>query len=225
MILPNNYYCDAGLYIIYALLDPVTYTVIYIGKSCSGFRRVRQHFAPSQLKARTKKINWIKNLLKQGIYPSVCVLQQAQNKHELPLLEKHFIAEYRRNGVVLLNMTDSGDGECYIKVENYTVWNKGKKEKRSGTIQRMRNAKLGISTRPRTQCEKRKIQTSNIKAHKNKCKPFQCIQNNKIYNSQGEAANELGLNPANISGVLNKHKKTTGGYSFVFIDQESIKGV
>lgn len=41
-----------------------------------------------------------------------------------------------------------------------------------------------------------------------------CIELNKIYGSQAEAARELNLYQANIFKVINGQRKSTGGYTF-----------
>lgn len=200
--------------IIYALLDPVTAEIRYIGKSCSGLVRLRQHFNPSQLNSKNRKSNWLKSLLKKSNYPHIKILDEALDKVALSNLEKEYIAKYKSNR--LLNMTNGGDGYGYKRKEKVVAWNKGKKASKSAILA-MRYARLGRQFKPRSNEEKVKISKSNINAHKKECKPFICIENGQLYNSQREAATDLNLNPANISCVLNGHKKQTRGYTFKFI--------
>ena len=47
-----------------------------------------------------------------------------------------------------------------------------------------------------------------------------CLNNNKIYNSQSEAAKDLGISKGHISSVCLGKRKTTKGYSFKFYDEE-----
>lgn len=54
----------------------------------------------------------------------------------------------------------------------------------------------------------------NTKKAKNK--KIYCLENNKVYLSQTEAAKELGLNQGNISKVCRGVLKQTGGYHFSF---------
>lgn len=46
-----------------------------------------------------------------------------------------------------------------------------------------------------------------------------CLNNNKIYNSQKEAANELGINSGHISCVCLGKRKSTGGYKFKYYEE------
>jgi len=101
-----------GQNIIYGLLDPRNGELRYVGKSTSGFRRVRNHTAVSNLKPSTKKNNWIKSLLSQGLAPKGVVLEECSNRDSLPELEKLAIAHYRSQGFDLLNHTDGGEGTC-----------------------------------------------------------------------------------------------------------------
>lgn len=48
------------------------------------------------------------------------------------------------------------------------------------------------------------------------CKKIYCIENEKIYESQTQAARELGLDQGNISKVCRGIFKQTGGYHFEF---------
>lgn len=58
-------------YVLYGLLDPRDSKLRYIGKTQQGLKRIKQHLYPSALKACTRKNNWIKSLLKQGLEPGL----------------------------------------------------------------------------------------------------------------------------------------------------------
>lgn len=215
--LPNYFYPTQqklNRFIIYALLDPITLDIRYIGKSCSGLTRIRQHFNPSQLASKSKKSNWLKSLLNKNAFPQIKILDTANDKHSLSDLERKHIRLNKTDK--LLNMTVGGDGYGYVRSTQITPWNKGKQASLEART-KMRLSKLGRSFKPRSTDDKKKISESNIIAHSKNAKKFICIENNKIYNSQREAALDLNLNPANISGVLNRYKKSTGGFSFRFL--------
>ena len=91
-----------------------------------------------------------------------------------------------------------------------------------------RNGKLkGIA---RTEKVKRKISLANSGKNHGmfnkrgfdcpnfKC-PILCVELNKIFGSQGEAARELNLHQSNINKVLLGKRKTTGGFSFINIEE------
>ncbi len=51
-----------------------------------------------------------------------------------------------------------------------------------------------------------------------KCKPVRCLDTMAIYESQTEAAKQLGLWATHISHVCTGARKTTGGLHFEFVD-------
>lgn len=62
------------------------------------------------------------------------------------------------------------------------------------------------------------LKRDNIK--KAVCKKIYCLENDKIYESQTQAARELGLDQGNISKVCRGIHKQTGGYHFEFVIEE-----
>jgi len=219
VILPDIFYPPSGKYsqyLIYGLVDPRTGEVRYIGKTCSGFLRIRQHFVPSQLCRITKKINWLKSLFALNLLPKPIILAESLTRELLSELEIKFIAEYKAKGFNLLNMTVGGDGNNYKGNPSGITGNKGIKHT-DATKAAMRNAHLGKKRKPRTLEEKRKLSISNRRAHAKESKPFICLQNGKTYNCQREAVEELGVPDGNLSGALNGNRKTVKGYSFKYV--------
>jgi GIY-YIG catalytic domain len=93
---------------IYALCEPETGEVRYIGKTRNLRKRQLQHLRPSSLERRSRRSSWLKNLLARGLQPMVCILQEVPVEQE-DELERWWIAVYRPNGR-LTNETDGGDG-------------------------------------------------------------------------------------------------------------------
>lgn len=93
---------------IYALCEPDTGEVRYIGKAINPQLRLQRHLAPHALARRSHKNSWLKNLLARGQSPMLCILQEAPLE-EAYELEKWWIAVYRPNGR-LTNATDGGEG-------------------------------------------------------------------------------------------------------------------
>ncbi len=52
---------------VYGLIDPRTGELRYIGKAQNLTRRLRQHLQPSELRANTYKVHWIKELLSNNL--------------------------------------------------------------------------------------------------------------------------------------------------------------
>lgn len=97
--------------IVYALCEPDTGAVRYVGKSSSGLRRPRDHGRSSVLsRNRTYLTNWIKSLHARGDNYLVQVLETHQSNLTLSDAERRWIAYGRANGWRLTNLTDGGDG-------------------------------------------------------------------------------------------------------------------
>lgn len=60
--------------IIYALCEPNTETIRYIGKSSTGLKRIKDHLKMSEYTKNTHKSKWIYSLIKKGQTPTVIVI-------------------------------------------------------------------------------------------------------------------------------------------------------
>lgn len=97
--------------IVYALIDPCTLMIRYIGKSVNGMSRARWHFSASGREGNTHRANWLKGLARDLLVPIVTVLDtSALSRHGLDQLEIWWIAYGKAFGWPLTNMTDGGDG-------------------------------------------------------------------------------------------------------------------
>lgn len=96
-------------YIVYGLADPRTHDLRYVGKSTIGLRRAAQHDDPYRMARDTnkKKVNWIKELQKQGLKPVLVIIEICELE-KLYAAEQRWIAEYRSTGL-LFNL-DGGPG-------------------------------------------------------------------------------------------------------------------
>lgn len=95
---------------IYALVDPRSDEVRYIGKAVDPERRLRSHLAPSQLDhSRSHKNSWLKGLLSEGLRPVLQILETVDDV-DANEAERNWIAAYRWLGARLTNGTDGGDG-------------------------------------------------------------------------------------------------------------------
>lgn len=97
--------------IIYALCDPDTGEVRYIGQTANGMLRPRAHLTPSAGKGRAHyHANWIRSLRRAGKRPTIRVLEEVPNAAALDAAERRWIARGRGLGWRLTNSTDGGDG-------------------------------------------------------------------------------------------------------------------
>jgi hypothetical protein len=102
------------LVLIYALCEPSTGEIRYIGKSTSGLRRPYEHTRPSKyMEGHTHKNCWIRSLAAQGLRPKVLVVEVLPpdtSDEFLSRVESAWIGFLRGQGTRLTNGTDGGDG-------------------------------------------------------------------------------------------------------------------
>lgn len=100
--------------LIYALIDPRTDEIRYVGKSSWGMARPKRHTNPPELaKDPTHKGNWLRNLIDSGGFPIIRVLEVVESVDALIPAEIRWIAEGREQGWPLTNATPGGDGAPY----------------------------------------------------------------------------------------------------------------
>lgn len=91
---------------LYALSDPETGEVRYLGKANDSQKRLKSHLRDS-LRRRTPVYDWIRSLTVRGLTPNVTVLMCAWDWREA---ERTLIAQARAEvGRRLLNVADGGD--------------------------------------------------------------------------------------------------------------------
>ena len=104
---------------IYALIDPRTEYIRYVGKANKPKVRLGLHLLPSQLKDKNHRTNWIRNVLDSGHKPLMIILEEVEYS-EWTSAEKKWIAHYRNLPAYppLTNSTDGGEGiEGYVYTE------------------------------------------------------------------------------------------------------------
>jgi hypothetical protein len=94
---------------IYILKDPRDDQIRYVGKTVNCYKRKHMHIQPANLKNKSHKNSWIKNLISENLKPTFEVIE------EIPIegwqeREKYWIKYYRDLGCDLTNDTDGGEG-------------------------------------------------------------------------------------------------------------------
>ena len=101
------------IWTIYALLDPDTHVVRYVGYTRQDIaERLKYHLWDARRwrkpHGRTRKAVWIRGLVRRKKAPGMAILQQGVG--EWAASEQLWIATFRAAGVDLLNMTVGGKG-------------------------------------------------------------------------------------------------------------------
>lgn len=131
---------------IYALCEPETGEIRYIGKSNDPNARLSGHIRDEEINRRT---NWIKHLRARGKAPELSVLL------EIPLpewgtWERAFIKFFRGAGCDLVNATDGGDSGPTLSGRAHPQFGIPKTDAHK---QRVREAMLG---KPKTEAQRDK---------------------------------------------------------------------
>jgi hypothetical protein len=94
---------------IYALIDPFSKEVRYVGKAKNPYLRLIYNHIKDM--SKTHKAFWIQSLIKQSAMPVLAILEQCENtKCVWEERERDWIAFGKRIGWPLTNGTDGGEG-------------------------------------------------------------------------------------------------------------------
>lgn len=203
-------------YIVYALIDPRNNVIRYIGKSCSGLNRPQQHLSKTATEPRkdrkngslTKRQAWLKQLRLLKIKPIIKVLEVCKDDVHLIERECYWIAQYSSK---LTNLTSGGEG-----VQGRKPWNKGLKGhplcrggRKPGGVPWNKGAFMKEDT-------KKKLSELNKNKIPGNAKPVICVDDNKEYNSTGEAAKAYGLKTGQVYDVCSGRRKRAKGLQFKY---------
>lgn len=92
---------------IYALVDPETNEVRYIGKANNPQERYKRHLRKDE--DHFHKTHWINKLRSQGLKPTLQILEEVPYAH-WGERERYWIAFYRAQGCQLTNLAEGGKG-------------------------------------------------------------------------------------------------------------------
>lgn len=94
---------------IYALTEPGTTIVKYVGKTDRPAKRLRDHVQPSALAVKCRRTSWLRGLLNKGQMPGMAILEVVPVS-TWKTRECYWIAFYRALGVRLVNTAEGGSG-------------------------------------------------------------------------------------------------------------------
>jgi hypothetical protein len=110
------------VYKIYALIDPRTDEVRYVGFTCRDLSdRLYGHVKVAKEGYNAHCSRWIRQLLSLDIEPHIMLLEKISMRFTWQEREKFWIRKGKRLGWQLTNMTEGGDGVIGI-----TPWSKGR---------------------------------------------------------------------------------------------------
>lgn len=94
---------------IYALRDPTTQQIRYIGKSDTPKKRLRAHLGGCRRGERGHRPNWLRSLASNGLKPILEIVDEVLID-EWQAAEAAYIIFYKEEGYPLVNGTPGGDG-------------------------------------------------------------------------------------------------------------------
>lgn len=118
--------------VIYALTEPDTGVVRYVGQSTDPKRRYRGHVFDSRSGETDHKSNWIASLLRRDVVPGLLILEVVA-REEANAAEGRWISHYREL-VDLTNHRDEGDVRVFDDATRHKIsaskagcipWNRG----------------------------------------------------------------------------------------------------
>ena len=194
-------------FLIYALSDPRTGEIRYVGKSSNGLKRARTHEYPSCLgRERTKCRNWIVSLHALDLKPLIEVVEEHVDHNRLIEAECFWISQFKALGFNLTNHTDGGEG-CLGRKMSSEVKEKLRSINLGSTRTESARLKISDAQRGRKQSPVTVAKRSAAMIGKNN---KQVIDNNGvIYSSCWAASNALNISSASISRILRGKQKNS----------------
>lgn len=187
-------------FIIYALQDPITFEIRYIGKSQKGLNRPQYHLKKFLYNKRLQKYplyKWIKKNIKHEAVPKILIIQEFNTAEPLNEAEKFWIDYFKKQGCPLLNMTEGGEGAPGYQ---FTIQDKQNISKKTKIW--WENLDLKI---------KEKITKNNLSYHgKNKITVIDQYGNH--YKSLSDAAEKIGCHVSAISQAISNNRNCKGFY-------------
>jgi hypothetical protein len=142
---------DLLAYEVYALADPRTGAIRYVGWSYDAAQRFKDHLKCARNgRGRTRSANWIRSLLRIDLEPLQVIVETGIG--EWAEAERRWIRYYRRIGADLTNHTDGGGGVPGMKHS-------------PETIEKLRRREVSAETRARMSAAAKARSTPEYRAH------------------------------------------------------------
>ena len=109
-----------GRYAIYALCEPGTETVRYVGQSSCPERRFKAHCRGDKSARQTRRHNWLSSLADQGKVPEMFVLDWSDDWDRA---ERFWVSVFRQAGYSLVNGNEGGKDTSMVRGDrNISPW-------------------------------------------------------------------------------------------------------
>jgi len=206
---------------VYALIDPRSDQMRYIGKALDVEQRDRNHFKQRKC-GRSAKDEWLRELHARGLRADMIVLEEC-TPGESADREKYWIARARWRGMPLLNMKHGGQGRLSTSVETRKRISDAVKGKGHGPEWRAAHAAAlrGRKASPETKAKMGRAQMGNQRAQKwNYAAIFPDGRRVEIQNV-AVFCKEHGTTPQNIWNHAADRRQTRNGLRFVRTERRS----
>lgn len=215
---------------VYALSDPQTGDVRYVGQTSRSLRRRLTEHVQDIKRSKRYSSNWIRSL--GDIQPLIELIEEFDDQIKCDEAEQFYIDYFRSLGFKLTNLTGGGKGV----IRDVVVTDKMRETtrrthlgvKRSDkTRAKISAARLGTKMPPRSQETRDKIST----IHKGKTvaadsrvlmskarggKPVIHIESGLTFDTASEAARHFGVWPQGVSQCASGRIKHTAGHRFAY---------
>lgn len=111
----NALFDDSG---VYALVDPRSHKVMYVGQSLDVNKRFKQHTDIRHSDSNWGKAVWLSELRRSGLVPELIVLASNLDYEQMNEAEKRYIREYKVKGEAEFNIAAGGAGAAVSKAFN-----------------------------------------------------------------------------------------------------------
>lgn len=196
-------------FLIYALLDPQTRRVRYVGKSSSGTKRPKQHWRVRKERLKDDRCHrWVRSVLRTGKCPVIDVLEVLEPGPDIQVrlaaAEARWIWLFRTLGE---DLTNTAVTESPERLPARSGWH------HSLRTRRMMSKKLSGRLVPAY--HRRALRRAVRKDHVPVC----CLNDGTYHRSMSDAARAYGVRVQHVWRICRKQgrQKTINGLSFALV--------
>jgi len=222
---------------IYALTNPITNEIRYIGKTEMTLKkRLYYHIYDLKRCNNEHKINWFNQFIKENKKPNIILIDEVPYSN-WKFWEMYWISQMKQWGFNLINYTDGGEG--FTSEQEKKLWkNKEYREYHTNRVKGDKNPFYGKTHSDKTKeilrkkCPRKGSKHGMYNKHhsiesktKNRLsqpnlKPIIRLDNNDNYIDEWVSVrymcNELNLDNGAVTRVLKGRNKTHKGFKFIY---------